>query len=47
MVKTPEAPKLQCPECKNRNGCQMRADFEKYFEKLKPCRFFGKEGAKV
>jgi len=40
--KAPEAPKLLCPECKNRNSCQMRPDFEKHFEKLRPCRFFDK-----
>lgn len=31
-----------CPECKNRNGCQMKDDMEKYFEKLKKCSFFAK-----
>jgi hypothetical protein len=40
--KKPEPPKLLCPECKYGNGCQMRPDFEKHFEKLKPCRFFDK-----
>jgi hypothetical protein len=39
---TEQKPKCPCPECTNSNGCQIRPDMEKYFEKLKHCSFFKK-----
>jgi hypothetical protein len=40
--KEKKPPKLECPECSNKDRCQMRPDREKYFEKLDPCRFFNR-----
>ena len=34
---------IDCPNCSNEDGCQMREDMKAHPDKIKSCRFFRKK----